>query len=451
MVIDNIQNKVSIFISYSHKDEDYKESLEEHLAALMRRGKISSWSDRKIVPGTNWESEIDHAIDNADIILLLISPSFIASGYCYEKELAVALSRHEREAAVVIPIFVRPTDLMDEPLMGLQGLPKDALSISEWENEDLAWRDVVASIRTVVDELHSRKERRHESAALCTLQDALKSMIEGLDQLTQSDGVVGGVPTGLVDVDQVIDGLHQGQLITIASRPGMGKTNLSLGIAGHIALLGLPVLIFSTQNSTQDVMNRLVSIIGRISYAHFLRGRLGDEDWARVAHVVQKLSESEMLFDDSTELSLEHIRDSCLSARNQFGALGLVLIDSINYLGSSQEHGVLEGGAARSLKTLARELMSPVIVTAPLSRSLETRVNKRPLYADLHGWHGLGDESDVLAFIYRDEYYNIDTPERGVAEFIVEKNKYGPAVVVRLLYDQKCGVFINFPDSSSSQ
>src|SRR5690606_22895167 len=94
----NISNQISLFISYSHKDEPYKESLEEHLASLKRRGKISSWSDRRLVPGTNWKAEIDRNIESADIILLLISPSFIASGYCYEKELAIALVRHEEEA-----------------------------------------------------------------------------------------------------------------------------------------------------------------------------------------------------------------------------------------------------------------------------------------------------------------------------------------------------------------
>lgn len=105
--------QVTVFISYSHKDERFKESLEEHLAVLRRAKKISHWSDRRIVPGTSWKSEIDRNIETSDVILLLISPSFIASGYCYEKELAVALARHEAESAVVIPIFVRPMDLTD--------------------------------------------------------------------------------------------------------------------------------------------------------------------------------------------------------------------------------------------------------------------------------------------------------------------------------------------------
>ncbi|WP_186031246.1 toll/interleukin-1 receptor domain-containing protein [Burkholderia gladioli] len=149
----NTKNQISIFISYSHKDERFKDSLEEHLASLKRRGEISSWTDRKITPGSGWKSEIDRNIETADIIIPLVSPSFIASGYCYEKELATALARHEEETAVVIPVIVRPVDLVDEPLMGIQALPKDAVSVSEWANEDLAWRNVAAGIRLVVEEL----------------------------------------------------------------------------------------------------------------------------------------------------------------------------------------------------------------------------------------------------------------------------------------------------------
>ncbi|WP_333997139.1 DnaB-like helicase C-terminal domain-containing protein [Burkholderia gladioli] len=437
-------NQISIFISYSHKDERFKDSLEEHLASLKRRGKISSWTDRKITAGSSWKSEIDRNIETADIILLLVSPSFIASGYCYEKELAVALTRHEEEAAVVIPVIVRPVDLVDEPLMGFQGLPKDAVSVSEWQNEDLAWRNVAAGIRTVVDELQTRKERRHDLGKLSTLQDTLADMVEGLDSLYRSGSIIGGIQTGLVDVDHVTDGLHPGQLVTIASRPGMGKTNLSLGIAGYVAISNLPVVIFATKTSKREVMNRLVTVIGNIPFSRLLRGRLVDEDWPHVTHAVQKLSESQILFDDSTELDIATLRENCLLATKQFGKLGLVVIDSVTYLRDSQSDSAREGSIARTLKSLARELDCAIIVTAPVSRSLEARVNKRPLHFDLGNWHELGDESDLLMFIYRDEIYNTDTPDAGTAELIVARNQYGPIGAIRLLFNRESGVFSDF-------
>jgi replicative DNA helicase len=442
------QPQVTVFISYSHKDERFKESLEEHLAVLRRAKKISHWSDRKIVPGTSWKSEIDHNIETSDIILLLISSSFIASGYCYEKELAVALARHEAENAVVIPIFVRPADLTDEPLMGLQGLPKDAVSVAEWSNEDLAWRDVARGLRTVVDDLLERKRRRHEPAELSSLQQTLTEMVEGLDRLYHSDNNIGGISYGLTDVDRVTDGLHRGQLVTLAARPEMGKTNLSLSIAASVAISGLPVLVFSTKIPRLEVMKRLVTITGRISYPRFQRGRLTDDDWVGLTRSAQLLSEAEMLFDDSTELDLDVLRARCLSAKDKLGALGLVLVDSVSYMTVLHGAGSREEVIARGLKALARELDCSILVTVPVSRAVESRPNKRPVLADLKSWHELGDESDVVAFIYRDDHYDPDSQDQGTAELILAKNQYGQVHSVRLSYEHEYGLFTDFSGSA---
>jgi replicative DNA helicase len=437
------EHQVTVFISYSHKDERFKESLEEHLAVLRRANKISHWSDRKIVPGTTWKSEIDRNIESSDVILLLISPSFIASGYCYEKELAVALARHEAESAVVIPIFVRPMDLTDEPLMGLQGLPKDAVSITEWSNEDLAWRDVARGLRTVVDELLERKSRQHEPFQLITLQETLAEMVESLDRLHASDNI-SGTPYGLVDVDRATDGLLAGQLVTVAARPGMGATNLSLGIAAYVAVSGLPVVVFSTKTSRREVMNRLITITGRISYPRFQRGRLTDDDWVSVTRSVQRISEVEMLFDDSTDLDISALRDRCIAAKKQYGALGLVVVDSVSYISVEPDADPREEVIARRLKALARELHCAILVTVPVARTVESRPNKRPTLIDLANWRALGDESDVLAFIYRDEYYNPDSPDRGSAELIFAKNQYGQIHSVRLSFTAEYGTFSDF-------
>lgn len=435
--------QITVFISYSHKDERFKESLEEHLAVLRRANKISHWSDRKIVPGTSWKSEIDRNIESSDVILLLISPSFIASGYCYEKELAVALARHEAESAVVIPIFVRPMDLTDEPLMGLQGLPKDAVPIAEWSNEDLAWRDVARGLRTVVDELLERKSRQHQPSQLSTLRETLAEMVESLDRLYSSDNI-SGTPYGLVDVDRATDGLHAGQLVTVAARPGMGATNLSLGIAASVAASGLPVVVFSTKTSRREVMNRLITITGRISYPRFQRRRLTDDDWVSVTRSVQRLSEGEMLFDDSTDLGINALRDKCISAKKQYGVLGLVVVDSVSYIRVGPDADPREEVIARRLKALARELHCAILVTAPVARAVESRPNKQPMPMDLANWRGLGDESDVLAFIYRDEYYNPDSPDRGAAELILAKNQYGQIHSVRLSFTPEYGTFSDF-------
>lgn len=435
--------QATVFISYSHKDEPYKECLEEHLTVLRRAKKISHWSDRRIVPGTSWEAEIDRNIETADIILLLITPSFIASGYCYEKELAVALKRHEAESAVVIPVFVRPMDLAGEPLMGLQGLPKDAVSITEWQNEDLGWRDVARGLRIVVEEILERKRRHHQPSGFSTLQETLAEMVENLGRL-DNPGTISGISFGLVDVDHITDGLHPGQLITLASRPGMGKTNLSLGIASSVAVSGLPVLIFSTKTPRREVMSRLVTITGRVSRTRFQVGRLTDDDWPRVTHAVHKLSEAQIFFDDSTDLAFGALRERCTSAKKKFGPLGLVVVDSVSYINTSSATGAHEEVIARGLKALARELECAVLVTAPVARSVEARLDKRPSSADLQNWRELADESDMVAFVYRDEVYNFDSPDKGTAEFIIVKNQYGPVHPVRLVFTPEYGTFSNF-------
>ncbi|MEX3992677.1 DnaB-like helicase C-terminal domain-containing protein [Paraburkholderia sp. EG286A] len=435
--------QVSIFISYSHKDEPFKECLEEHLAVLRRAKKISQWSDRKIVPGTSWAAEIDRNIETADIILLLVSSSFIASGYCYEKELARAIKRHEAESAVVIPVFVRPVDLTDEPLMGFQGLPKDAVSITEWQNEDLGWRDVARGLRVVVDEILERKRRHHEPSGFSTLQETLAEMVESLDRLDNS-GTISGVSFGLLDVDHITDGIHAGQLITLASRPGMGKTNLSLGIALSVAISGLPVLVFSTKAPRREVMNRLITITGRVSHSRFQVGRLNDDDWPRVTHAVHQLSEAQIWFDDSTDLAFSSLRERCVSAKKKLGALGLVVVDSVSYINVSSETGAQEEVIARGLKALARELECAVLVTAPVARAVEVRPNKRPYTSDLQNWRELADESDLVAFVYRDEFYNFDSPDKGTAELIIGKNQYGPIGPIRLVFAPEYGTFSNF-------
>ena len=149
--ISQLMNTKSLFISYSHKDEPFREDLETHLKLLQRQGKISVWHDRKIGAGREWSGEIDQNLETANIIILLISADFIASDYCWEKELSRALERHESGNAIVIPIMIRPCDRQETPFNKLQGLPKDMKPLSEWENKDAGWTDVAKGLRSVAD------------------------------------------------------------------------------------------------------------------------------------------------------------------------------------------------------------------------------------------------------------------------------------------------------------
>jgi len=146
-----------LFFSYSHKDEEFRDALETHLALLKREGTLDTWHDRKITAGDEWKRQIDHHLQEANIILLLISPDFIASDYCYDIEMKRALERHEKGEAVVIPVIIRPTDWYGAPFGELQALPKDAKPVTTWENRDEAWLDVARGIRRVAERLRKSK------------------------------------------------------------------------------------------------------------------------------------------------------------------------------------------------------------------------------------------------------------------------------------------------------
>ncbi|EKN5930536.1 toll/interleukin-1 receptor domain-containing protein [Yersinia enterocolitica] len=150
---------VKIFISYSHKDETHKDSLEDHLSTLKTNGQIETWNDRKLVAGQNWENEISENLMDAEIILFLISASFLASEYCQNIEVKTAIGKHERGEAVLIPVIVRSSDWAHSPFGSFQALPKDALAVTKWEDEDEAWLTVIQGIRKAITSLDDSKKK----------------------------------------------------------------------------------------------------------------------------------------------------------------------------------------------------------------------------------------------------------------------------------------------------
>ncbi|HFF8946405.1 toll/interleukin-1 receptor domain-containing protein [Serratia marcescens] len=150
---------IKVFISYSHKDEAHKDSLEDHLSTLKTNGQIETWNDRKLVAGQNWESEISENLKEAEIILFLVSASFLASEYCQNIEARTAIERHQSGEAVLIPVIIRPSDWGHSPFGSFQALPKDALAVTKWSDEDEAWLNVIQGIRKAIDLLSSSKKK----------------------------------------------------------------------------------------------------------------------------------------------------------------------------------------------------------------------------------------------------------------------------------------------------
>lgn len=158
MAVQDVQPQpIAVFVSYSHKDEDLREELDVHLSNLKNQGKISAWNDRAIEAGTEWDAEIKAKLESADVILLLISPRFMASQYCYDLEMQRAMQRHKEGTARVIPIFLKPVDWKDTPFSTLAALPTDARPITTWENQDEAFLNVVQGIRRAVESLQAKK------------------------------------------------------------------------------------------------------------------------------------------------------------------------------------------------------------------------------------------------------------------------------------------------------
>jgi replicative DNA helicase len=256
---------------------------------------------------------------------------------------------------------------------------------------------------------------------------------------------VTGVRSGFFDLDRNMAGLQKGDLLVLAARPSMGKTAFALNIAENVAVHeGLPVLVFSMEMGASQLALRLVGSLGRIDQTHLRTGKLGDDEWGRLAEAVDKLKQAQLFIDETPGLTVAELRARARRMARQFGGtLGLIVIDYLQLMsgsGGSDENRATElGEISRGLKGLAKELQCPVMALSQLNRSVETRTDKRPMMSDLRESGAIEQDADVIMFIYRDDYYNkMDGPnpskEPGVSEIIIAKQRNGPVGTVRLTF-----------------
>ena len=268
----------------------------------------------------------------------------------------------------------------------------------------------------------------------------LTQVVERIDMLFQRDNPsdITGIPTGFADLDQKTSGLQPGDLIIVAGRPSMGKTAFSLNIAENVALeSGLPVAVFSMEMSGTQLVMRMMGSVGKLDQHKVRTGKLQDEDWQRLTYAVGKLNEAPLYIDESAALTALELRAKARRLHRQCGKLGLIVIDYIQLMSSTRqgENRATEiSEISRSLKALAKELDVPVIALSQLNRSLEQRPNKRPVMSDLRESGAIEQDADVILFIYRDEVYNPETPEKGISEIIIGKQRNGPIGTVRLAF-----------------
>lgn len=270
------------------------------------------------------------------------------------------------------------------------------------------------------------------------IQQFVAKAVERVDELYRTGATITGLATSYPDFDNMTSGLQEADLVIIAGRPSMGKTMLAMNIAEHVSLENdKPVLVFSMEMPGESLALRLMSSLGRIDQHKIRSGKLNDEDWARVSSAVALLSKANLFIDDSPALTPLELRARARRFAKEQGQLGLIIIDYLQLMraASSTDNRTAEiSEISRALKALAKELNVPVIAISQLNRSLEQRSDKRPVMSDLRESGAIEQDADLIVFIYRDEVYNENSPDKGIAEIIIAKQRNGPIGKLRLTF-----------------
>jgi len=270
------------------------------------------------------------------------------------------------------------------------------------------------------------------------MNKALSEAFDVLQTRYAAGGSVTGLPTGYTEFDEMTAGLQPTDLLILAARPAMGKTTFALNIAEHAAIrTKKAVAVFSMEMSASQLALRLISSNGRVNAQRLRSGQLEDEDWSRVTSAIRMLKEAKIFIDDTPGLSPEALRAKARRLKREHD-LGLVVIDYLQLMsvpGNNENRATEISEISRGLKHLAKELNVPVIALSQLNRSLETRADKRPVMADLRESGAIEQDADVIVFIYRDDYYNKEnSPDKGLAEIIIGKQRNGPTGSVKLKF-----------------
>src|ERR671915_2415002 len=306
------------------------------------------------------------------------------------------------------------------------------------EPEDVS--EALDSAEQLVYGVSNRTLREH----LAPVSELAPGALEMIQRLYEQEGEVTGVETGFEDLDRLTTGFHKSDLVILAARPAMGKTAMALNAIWHAAgARGLPVAIFSLEMSKEQLVQRLISQITRIRTQDLRSGNVKAEDWPKLVRGVAEVGRAPVWIDDTAGITLMEMRAKVRRLSSQLSAQGgpplsLVVVDYLQLMigqGSRSDNRQQEiAEISRGLKVLARDLDVPVLAVAQLSRAVEARHDKRPLLSDLRDSGALEQDADMVMFLYRDEYYNSDSDDKGIAEVIVSKHRNGPTGKVQLAW-----------------
>ena len=289
------------------------------------------------------------------------------------------------------------------------------------------------------------------SDSLAPLRDLLDASLDRLEALYDNKQAITGTPSGYNDLDELLSGLQPSALIVVGARPAMGKTAFGLGAAANAAMKSnKPVIYFSLEMGHLELTQRLLSSEGRVDATHLRNGSITDSDWQKITKAMGKLAEAPLWIDDNPNTTVMEIRAKARRLKSRVGDIGLIVVDYLQLMSgrsNAESRQVEISEISRGLKILARELQTPVMALSQLSRALELRADKRPMLADLRESGAIEQDADVVMFLYRDEVYNADTADKGMAEVIVAKHRNGPTGVCRLAFLDYCTLFGNMAKS----
>jgi replicative DNA helicase len=315
---------------------------------------------------------------------------------------------------------------------------------SRIQQEAFAEPDDVTQALDAAEQLIYGVSNRQLKEHLAPVSELAPGALEMIQRLYEAEGEVTGVETGFEDLDRLTTGFHKSDLVILAARPAMGKTAMALNAIWHAAgVKGLPVAIFSLEMSKEQLVQRLISQTTRIRTQDLRSGNVKAEDWPKLVRGVAEVSRASIWIDDTAGITLMEMRAktrrlaSRLSAQGEM-PLSLVVVDYLQLMvgsGARSENRQQEvAEISRGLKVLARDLDVPVLAVAQLSRAVEQRHDKRPLLSDLRDSGSIEQDADMVMFLYRDEYYNPDSDDKGIAEVLVGKHRNGPTGKVQLAW-----------------
>jgi len=335
-----------------------------------------------------------------------------------------------------------------------RGLVRTAAEIADraYDPNGLSSKELLDDAEKRIFAIAERGQRVREG--FNNVKDMLARTVERIDLLFQSDNSITGLATGWPDFDKMTAGLQPGELIVIAGRPSMGKTSLAMNIVEYAAIqTKCPVAVFSMEMPCESLLMRLMSSLGQIDQHRIRTGQLEEEDWPRLTSAVTLLSNARLFIDDSSNLSPNEVRARARRLHRQEGQLGLIVVDYLQLMqvpGSNENRTNEVSEISRALKALAKELSVPVVALSQLNRTLEQRGEKRPIMSDLRESGAIEQDADLICFIYRDEVYNPESSEKGVAEIIIGKQRNGPIGTVRLTFRGQFTRFESYASESYS-